>query len=212
MDILYIVGLLGTGVFAITGALTAIEHRMDVFGVLVIAFLVGNGGGTIRSAILGTTPVFWLSDPSYIWATIIPALILFLLLFFIRNHAQRKNFSSTVLRILRQVLLIADALGLGLFSIVGTEIALRQNISILGAIILGMITAVGGGVIRDILCNRVPLILQQEVYATAALLGSTAYIYAKPYINNTLDLSLAISFVVVLRLLSVYRNWHIPLI
>ena len=211
MDPLYLVSLCGTAIFAITGALAAIEHRMDLFGVLAIAFIVGNGGGTIRSVILNI-PAAWLQDPAFIFVSIIPAFILFFLLFFKRETSKRKKFSKSMIQVINHALLITDALGLGFFSIVGTQIALAQNVNHLAAVIIGMISAVGGGIIRDILCNQVPLILRHEIYATPALLGGALYIWLNHHLSSNMNICLVIIVVASIRLASVYQNWAMPLI
>lgn len=211
MDPLYLVGLCGTAIFATTGALAAIEHRMDLFGVLVIAFLVGNGGGTIRSVILNI-PAAWLQNPAFIFVSILPAFVLFFLLFFKRETTKRKKFSKNMIKVINHTLLITDALGLGFFSIVGTQIALAQGTNHLAAVIIGMISAVGGGIIRDVLCNQVPLILRHEIYATPALLGGALYIWLSNHLSQNLNICVVIIVVASIRLLSVYQNWGMPLI
>lgn len=211
MNSLYMISLAGTAIFGITGALTAIEHRMDLFGVLAIAFLVGNGGGTIRSVILGIPPA-WLIDQNFVYASVIPSTILFFILFFKRESTFNKKFTQNVLVLMQNLLLITDALGLGLFSVVGTQIALGQNVSHLSAVIFGMISAVGGGVIRDVMCNQVPLILRHEVYATPALLGGALYIFLIQYMPENAVLFTVISIVALVRLTSVYWHWRMPLI
>jgi uncharacterized membrane protein YeiH len=215
MNAIYLVSLSGTAIFGITGALAAIEHRMDLFGVLAIAFIVGNGGGTIRSMILNVSP-FWLQDPNFIFASIIPASVLFFLLFIKRESTKRKKFSREMIKVINHALLITDALGLGFFSIVGTQIALSNGTSHLAAIIIGMISATGGGVIRDILCNQVPLILRHEVYATPALLGGALYIWLTNHLSHTLNIVVVIVVVIVavatVRLLAVFKVWKMPII
>lgn len=211
MSTLYLVGLAGTAIFASTGALAAIEHRMDLFGVLVIAFIVGSGGGTIRSVILGL-PAPWLQDPHYVYVSVIPAVILFFTLSFKRDANKQQSFSRQMLKLINHSLLVTDAFGLGFFSVVGTQIALDQGTTHLAAVILGMISAVGGGVIRDVLCNQVPLILRHEVYATPALFGAALYIWLTNHVSHAMDIAIVILIVALIRLLSVYRHWKIPLI
>lgn len=211
MNTIYLVSLIGTAFFGITGALAAIEHRMDIFGVLAIAFIVGNGGGTMRSTILNLPP-FWLKDPNFIFASIIPAFILFFFLFYKREATKLKKLSTDMVKLINHSVLITDAFGLGFFSIVGTQIALSQGTTHLAAIIMGMISAVGGGVIRDILCNQVPLILRHEVYAAPALLGGALYIWFTNHLNHNLNICLVIIIVATIRLLAVYRSWKMPLI
>lgn len=211
MNTIYIVSLCGTAIFATTGALAAIEHRMDLFGVLAIAFLVGNGGGTIRALILNI-PAAWLLNPHFIFASVIPAFVLFYFLFYQRESTKRKKFSHKMIKWINHALLITDALGLGFFSIVGTQIALTQGTTHLAAVIIGMISAVGGGVIRDILCNQIPLILRHEIYATPALLGGALYIWFTNHLSHNVNILTVIVIVASVRLLAVYRSWKMPLI
>lgn len=211
MDILLIVSLVGTCVTGITGALAAIEHRMDLFGVLAIAFIVGNGGATMRSMILHT-PIPWLVNQNFIYASIIPATILFFFLFFKRGAKLNQKFTKKALILIQHALLMTDALGLGLFSVVGTQLALNQGADHLGSVIIGMLSAVGGGIIRDVLCNQVPLILRNEIYATVSLFGGALYLWLLPHISQNADIILVIVIVASIRLGSIYRHWRMPLI
>ena len=138
--------------------------------------------------------------------------ILFFLLFFKRETSKRKNFSKNMIKAMNHALLITDALGLGFFSIVGTQIALAQAVNPLAAVIIGMISAVGGAIIRDVLCNQVPLILRHEIYATPALLGGALYIWLTGHLSPNLDICVVIIVVASIRLASVYQNWTMPLI
>jgi len=162
MHALDILSLAGVAVFAISGALTAGRKGFDIFGVLVIAIVTSIGGGTIRDLLLGR-PVFWTVDTRYLWVTTAAAL---LTLLYVR--IQRPPM---------RLLLIADALGLALFTISGTQIAESANASPGVAILMGGITGAAGGVLRDVLSAEVPMLLQDgELYATAALAGAVAYL------------------------------------
>jgi len=161
MNVLDILSLAGVAVFAISGALTAGRKSFDVFGVLVIAIVTAIGGGTIRDLLLDR-PVFWTEDRRYLWVTVSAAL---LTLLYVR-----------VKRPPMRLLLIADALGLALFTISGTQIAEGAGASPSVAILMGGITGVAGGVLRDVLSAEVPMLLRDgELYATAALAGAIAY-------------------------------------
>lgn len=163
MTILTLFDLAGVFVFAITGALAANRSDMDIFGHIVLAMLPAIGGGTIRDVILDT-PVFWLTAPYYIWVALAAALLVFL---FPPKVGKRYGLLEW-----------ADALGLSLFCVMGTAkaYALTGNITI--SVTMGVVTASAGGMMRDIVCNEIPLILKKEIYATAALLGGLVYCVA----------------------------------
>ena len=158
--------LFGVFVFALSGGLAAARKRMDLFGFIVVALLPAVGGGTLRDLVLGTE-VFWIADTNVIWMTICAALVAFL-------------FSA---RIERQAAAVAwcDAIGLALFSVLGTSKALVLTGSATIAVMMGVTTAVAGGLIRDVVCNDLPLVLHREIYATAAFLGATVYVVAVGY-------------------------------
>ena len=163
LDPLFLLEMLGTAVFAISGALAASRANMDLFGFSVLALMPAIGGGTLRDMILDR-PVFWIEDSSYVTMALIAALGVF---FF----AHRPGFR-------RQLLVWMDALGPALFATLGTDIALDAGTGALVAIMMGVMTAVVGGMIRDIICNEIPLVLTREIYATAAFTASVAYIVA----------------------------------
>ncbi|GAC1029471.1 trimeric intracellular cation channel family protein [Pseudomonas sp. No.21] len=159
----YLADLFGVAVFAITGALMAGRKSMDLFGVLVIAIITALGGGTLRDVILGNHPVSWIRDDTYILVASLAAV-------------------GTVLwvRLTRPInetgLLVADAFGLAVFTVYGTEVALQHQVPLSTAVIMGVITGVAGGVMRDVICNEIPLIFQKEIYAIACVAGSLVFI------------------------------------
>ncbi|MGA4636613.1 MULTISPECIES: trimeric intracellular cation channel family protein [Pseudomonas] len=162
-QLFYLADLFGVAVFAITGALMAGRKSMDLFGVLVIAIITALGGGTLRDVILGNHPVSWIRDDTYILVASLAAV-------------------GTVLwvRLTRPInetgLLVADAFGLAVFTVYGTEVALQHQVPFSTAIIMGVITGVAGGVMRDVICNEIPLIFQKEIYAIACVAGSLVFI------------------------------------
>jgi uncharacterized membrane protein YeiH len=153
--------LLGTVAFAISGVLVAMDKRLDLFGVVIIAFVTAVGGGTLRDLLIGNTPVAWMLESTYI-LTIIGAVILAILF-------------REKLRYLRKSLFLFDTLGIGLYTMVGIEKGLNASLLPVMCIILGTITASFGGVIRDILCNEIPVIFRKEIYATACVIGGLSY-------------------------------------
>ena len=160
--LVYVLDLLGVGVFAVTGALAAGRKQLDLIGVIVLGLVTAIGGGTIRDLLLSRHPIFWLADPTYLLVIVAAALGT---VFFVRY---RKPPAAS--------LQIADAFGLALFSVSGAQIAERSGISPIGAILLGTITGAAGGVVRDILSAEVPLVFRAgDLYASAAIAGTAAY-------------------------------------
>jgi len=160
--LLYWVGLAAVAVNALTGVLDAGRKQMDLVGVVMVGTATALGGGTVRDILL-QRPVFWLSDQIYLIVAVATTLIIF--------------FAVRGLRLPQQLFLIPDAIGLALFTVVGTQISLQAGAPWLAASLLGVITGVVGGVVRDVLCNEVPLIfVRGELYATAAWVGSIALI------------------------------------
>lgn len=194
---IYLLDLLGTAVFAMTGSLVARKKQLDIFGVIVIALVTAMGGGTLRELILGVTPVFWVRDPNYVLMALLGVALTILLV--------RFNLLP------QRPLLLADALGLALFTVIGTEAALSANVSWMIAIMLGTMGSVAGGIIRDILSDEIPLILRKEIYATASILGAATFIAATylqlpPAVSSLLGAGVTL----VLRLLAIWHEWSLP--
>ena len=162
---LHLFDLAGVAVFAISGVLAAGRKQLDWVGVLVIATLTAIGGGTIRDVLLDRHPIFWIADPTYLFV-IVAATVATLLYVRIRPPPGG-------------ALLYADALGLALFAISGAQIAEAQSLVPLIVVLMGTITGVAGGVLRDVLCAEIPLILRRDVYATAAVAGASVYSLAQ---------------------------------
>ncbi|KPJ97236.1 MAG: hypothetical protein AMJ60_12225 [Desulfobacterales bacterium SG8_35] len=161
-QIIYGLDLFGVAVFAVSGSLAAGRKRMDIFGVIVLGLVTALGGGTLRDTLLDSGPVFWVDDPVYLLAGVAASLLTFI--------------AVRVISIPWRGLLISDAFGLALFMAIGTAKALAITNAASVAIIMGVMTGVAGGMIRDVLSAEVPLILRKEIYATAALCGSLAYV------------------------------------
>jgi uncharacterized membrane protein YeiH len=157
----YWIDLAGVFVFALSGALAADRRGMDLFGFVVIALLPAIGGGTVRDIVLDA-PVFWIQDPIYLWLILGAALLTFL--------------SANVIVRAERWLIWADAVGLSVFCVAGAAKALALSGSATIAVALGVVTAVMGGIIRDVVCNEIPLVLRQDVYATAAFAGALAFV------------------------------------
>jgi len=196
-ELLYYLDIFGIIVFALSGALMAGRYQLDPFGVVVLASVTAVGGGTIRDVIL-QTPVFWVEKPYYLYVILITAILTIILI------RQPK-------RIPKRFLLIADALGLALFAVLGTQKALYLGAPIPVAIVLGTITGVAGGMIRDVLCNVIPMILRQEIYALAAMLGGGLFILLH-WLNwtETQAIVTSMSAALLLRLAAIYWRVSLP--
>ena len=169
MTYLLMFDLIGCAVFALSGAIIAYQKKMDGIGVIVLAAVTAIGGGTIRDLLLGV-PVFWVSQPSYIYAIIFASLVAILWI----------NSSK---KLPEKALEIADAFGLSLFVVMGTAKALGVGVPPLTAVIMGTITGCFGGMIRDVLANEIPLIFRKELYAACTVAGSSAYVLLLPYLS-----------------------------
>lgn len=156
------VDLAGIVVFAASGALVAARKGMDPVGFILIACVTAFGGGTVRDLLLGRTPVFWLRAPELIALAAVTAIVTF---FIAERIASRER-----------PLLWADAAGMALYAVLGAEIALLAGAQPWAAVLLGVVTATFGGILRDVICNEVPLILRREIYATAALAGAGLFV------------------------------------
>ncbi|MCJ8323843.1 MAG: trimeric intracellular cation channel family protein [Rhizobiales bacterium] len=187
----------GIVVFAISGALAASRKQMDIIGFVIFACITAIGGGTVRDMMLGLTPVFWVADTLYI----IVASLIGVLVFF-TAHIPQSRF---------RLLLWADAIGISTFSVLGAQIAIDAGISHASAILMAVITASFGGIIRDVLADDKSILLRQEIYLTAILIGAASYI---GLIELSLDKNIAaiIGFLACLftRGLALKYNWHFP--
>lgn len=194
----YFLDLAGTFVFAISGAVAAKQRGLDLFGICAIAFTVACGGGIIRDLCIGAIPPTGISNWRYL-ATAILATVMTISLY------------RLVLR-LNQPVLFFDALGLSLFAVTGAQKSLAYGHNAEVAILLGITTAVGGGVLRDILLNRIPVILEKEIYASAALIGALIMVLGDHFQWLSNDLTSIIALVVCfsLRLLSLRYHWNLP--
>ncbi|WP_103666113.1 trimeric intracellular cation channel family protein [Gracilimonas amylolytica] len=197
MDIIYLLDLIGTFVFAISGIRLAARTDMDVFGGAVIGFVTAIGGGTVRDLLLNSHPITWMADMTY------PMVILAAVPFTFLMGKKLNNFSKT--------LFIFDTIGIAMFTIIGMEKALSFGLNPFMAGTMGMISAVVGGVIRDVLCREVPLIFRKEIYATACLLGAVVF-YLGLQINlpDNLNYLLTTGVIITIRTVSVKKSLSLP--
>lgn len=189
--------LIGTFVFALSGAMAGVKHRLDLFGMLVLAFAAGNAGGLTRDVLLGATPPPGISDWRYIGVSLLAALVTFRW----ASHIDRR----------RAPVLVLDAAGLALFAVSGALKAYDAGLNPAAVMLLGVLTGVGGGMLRDVLVSEVPAVLRGELYASAALAGTAVVVVAR-----LLDLPTpagAIAGAVLcfaLRFAAIRRGWRLP--
>ena len=192
----YIIEILGTIAFAISGALTAMNKKLDPFGVFIIAFVTAVGGGTLRDIMIGRTPVAWMLHIEYVYFIIVG----FLLAIIFRKKLDRLRIS----------LLLFDTIGLGVFTLIGLQKGIETGLHPVICVALGTMTACFGGVIRDILCNEIPVIFRKEIYATVCLFGGIVFFVLKKLNLDNDILYLVTSFVMIaLRLLAVKFRWSL---
>ncbi|MGX1024214.1 trimeric intracellular cation channel family protein [Psychroflexus sp. MBR-150] len=182
MDFIFVLDILGVIAFSISGVLAAMRKGLDVFGILIIAFVTSVGGGTLRDVLIKAN-VSWLNNMTYVYVILITTIFAILL----RNK----------LNYLRKSLFLFDTFGIGLYTVVGIEKAISAGLPPVICVAFGTMSACFGGVIRDILCNDIPVIFHKEIYATACILGGFAY-FALTYFNLSQDLIFIISGVVVI--------------
>lgn len=196
-DFTFLIEVLGTISFAMSGSFAAMQKRFDPFGVLIIAFVTSVGGGTVRDLLLDV-PVFWMHD------LLAVSLIFFTAIFTMIFKLIERKFQVT--------LFIFDSLGLGLFTIIGVQKGLNADLHPVIGVVLGTITGCFGGIIRDILLNRIPLIFRKEIYATAAIVGGIVYILLRNFsgLSEEINQILTILLIVSIRTLAVKYHWQMP--
>ncbi len=196
----YALDIIGTLAFAISGALTAINKRLDLFGVLTIAFVTAVGGGTLRDVMIGSTPVAWMLNLNHVY--------IILLGFFLSILFTKR------LEKLRISLFLFDTIGLGVFTLIGIEKGVLAGLHPVICIALGTMTACFGGVIRDILCNEIPLLFRRETfYATVCIAGGIVFFALRQSgLNIDIIYSVTAVMMIVFRLLAVKYKWYLPVL
>lgn len=196
----YALDIIGTLAFAISGALTAINKKLDLFGVLTIAFVTAVGGGTLRDVLTGSTPVAWMLSLNHVYM---------ILGGFIVSALFWKRLEK-----LRVSLFLFDTIGLGVFTMIGIEKGMLAGLHPVICIALGTMTACFGGVIRDILCNEIPVLFRRETfYATVCITGGIVFFALKRTgLNIDIVYSVSAALIILFRLLAVKYKWYLPVL
>jgi uncharacterized membrane protein YeiH len=191
------VDLLGTFVFALSGAAAGVKSRFDLFGLMALSFAAGNAGGITRDVLIGVVPPAAISDWRYLGVSLLAGLVTF---FWYPNIDKR-----------RRLVLLFDAAGLGLFAVAGTQKALIAGLNPVMAIFMGVLTGIGGGILRDVLVNQTPTVLEADIYAVAALAaGVVVVIGYKLHYPAFVVLTVGALLCFWLRVMAIYRGWHLP--
>lgn len=190
--------LVGTFVFALSGAAAGVKNRFDLFGLMVLAFATGNAGGITRDLLIGAVPPAALTNLQYLWISIFAALVVF--------------FWYRKIDVQGKLVLCLDAAGLALFAVTGTEKALAAGLNPVMAALLGMLTGIGGGMIRDVLVNQTPVVLQSDLYAVAALAaGATVVVGHLLHLPSFVEMLVGLTICLGIRFMAILRGWHLPL-
>ena len=195
---IYVLDLFGTMAFAVTGAFKAIEHKADIVGIIILATITGVAGGTIRDVIFGKTLPNSLIDPAYVIITVISAIVLFLLYSKMKKHWN--------------VFLKFDAVGLGVFTVIGATFAYNLfGMNFLIIVLSGMLTAIGGGILRDVFVNQTPIVFVKELYASASFIGAVIFYFTLLITNEVYAATIiGIALTTGLRLVAMKYNWNLP--
>ena len=195
--LLYLLDMIGIVACAVAGTLLAQHKGFDIAGCILVAMVNAIGGGTLRDIALDRHPLFWMTDLNYVLVITITSLII--QMFF---HLYPK---------IDNMLNLFDAIGLAAFSVIGFKIALNQGLSPVIAVMMGVWTAILGGLLRDIVCNELPLLLQREIYISASIAGSVTYLILAYYgINSSLNEFIMLGVIFAVRMLALRFDWHLP--
>ena len=202
--VLFVLEIVGTLAFAVSGAFVGVRRDMDVFGVIILGLTTAVGGGVIRDLILGLTPPRTFQHPIYAMIAVAASVAVFLI--------ARRGFTEKTTGPYSVVMLIMDSLGLGAFTVSAIGTALEQGVEYNAFLLVftGVVTGVGGGVLRDVMAGQTPYIFLKHVYASASLLGAVLCVIMMPLTGDAWAIALGMSATVVIRLLSAYFRWNLP--
>ena len=197
MDIIYLIDILGTFAFAISGALVALDKNFDIFGVIIIAFVTAVGGGMLRDILINAHPINWIGDLNYLYTIFAAVIFTFLV--------------KSKIAYLSKTMFLFDTIGISVFTLLGLQKGLSYELHPLVAVIMGMISAVFGGVLRDVLTNRVPLIFEKEIYASACLSGGVMYLILNHFmVEENINFIISALVVVIIRVVAVRFSLELP--
>lgn len=197
MDVIYVIDILGTFAFAVSGALVALDKKFDMFGVLIIAFVTAVGGGMLRDVLIDAHPINWIGNLNYLYTIFTAVVFTFL-------------FKSKIAH-LSKTMFLFDTIGISVFTLLGLEKGLAFDLHPIIALIMGMISAVFGGVLRDVLTNNVPLIFEKEIYASACLAGGIIYLILNYFkVDQNINFIISASVVVTIRVVVVRFKLELP--
>lgn len=205
--IIFVLEMIGTIAFASSGAMVGIRKNMDIFGVIVLGVTTAVGGGGIRDLILGIHPPKMFHNFSYVGIAIVTSLLIFLVM-----YIKRELLEGDFIENYEQIMNTFDAIGLGIFTVVGiqTTITVFDDSNIFLLIFVGVITSVGGGMLRDVLTGSVPFVFVKHVYASASLAGAILYVILRSYINDVVAMVVSMVVVISIRLLAARYRWNLP--
>jgi len=197
MTLLYSLDLLGTFAFAVSGALAGARKNLDIYGISFLAVVTAVGGGTVRDTMLGRIPPFLFKDMNYLLMSILGALVVFLF----HGYVKKKY----------NLLVWMDALGLGVFNVIGINIALHCGVGYIGSMIFGVMTGTLGGMVRDVMIGATPFVLTSEVYASACIAGGALFCVSDHYgVHPSLNIAISAVFVFVVRMYTFKKGMHLP--
>ena len=207
ITVIFVLEIIGTIAFASAGAMVAIRKNMDIFGVMVLGITNAVGGGCIRDLILGIHPPKMFHDFSYVGTAIVISCLLFVL-FYCKKHLLEGRFIESY----EKAMNVFDAIGLGIFTITGirTAIMVSENSGLFLMIFVGVVTGVGGGVIRDVMAGITPFIFVKHVYACASLIGAIFYVFLYKRMDDAIAMIISMTAIIGIRLLAAHYRWNLP--
>ena len=206
-ELIYALEIIGAAAFAVSGAMAALEHEADIFGVIFLALVTALGGGVIRDLLLGVTPPKMFVSYVYLAVAAVAALVVFADAY-IRREKYRKHRDK-----LDSINNMFDAVGLAVFTVSGMNTAMQQSDNVLLILVLGMSTGVGGGMLRDMMINKMPKVLRKRVYAVASLLGGGVYYGLFTLgVHETIAAVSGMALIIALRVLATVYKWNLPAI